>query len=169
MSPLVSMQAIWEAAPLDVGFFVKEATKEMRTLAENMRADYRNVVRTWNHKPGFNIWGPRMSGGDLVVTIAPTGANAKIFHWVDKGTKPHVIPKARKSYPLKYQKYYKRKTSPGSLWSGAGGKYGPWRSPYQVTHPGITPGLFSERIAINHIDWWQGRVAGLMQRFAAKS
>lgn len=52
---------------------------------------HERIVRDWEHKPDFKAR-KEVRADRISVTVFPTGENAKIWLWVDKGTKDHMLP-----------------------------------------------------------------------------
>ena len=128
----------------------KEAEKEIRRAIEKTKRpvlkEFQAVVQNWEHKPKFIA---KRKGYDI--TVRPTGPNAKIWRYVNDGTRPHKI-KARNAPTLRF-----KWGGPGSyvpktkFWGQFGGpgvvRGGTWRSPKEVRHPGTKPREFDSRIA----------------------
>lgn len=108
---------------------------------------FEKVVQNWEHKPN---WGVRkyIKPNSISINIFPTGENAKIWVFVDEGTKPHIIvPKRAKR--LRFQTGYISKTlaRPARTVSG-GGKYtGDVVYAKRVEHPGNEARNFTGEIA----------------------
>lgn len=166
---MIVIEGVFEAGEFDYEGLLAELKKDMRALAKSMQSDFNLATREWDHKPEFPVRGPAIVGGDLVTTVVPAGPNAQIFEWVDLGTEEHdIVP--RGDYPMTFRTGYAAKSVSGTLWPTGGiGKFGPYRSTYFVKHPGIEPREFSRRISLNHLDWFQDRVARTMLKFARRS
>lgn len=131
----------------DTKQFEKDAIDVLDWMVKETYKDYKATVGTWKHHVSFYIKQAHWEDAYRVLTsgIATTDL---IFIGVDQGTRRHDIP-ARRKKTLKYQKHFRPKTVPKRIGSTAGGKYGPWRSPKKVTHPGTQPRRFTETIAAN--------------------
>jgi hypothetical protein len=105
------------------------------------------VVRDWEHKPKFQTR-KDIRPDKITMTVFPTGDNAKIYTFVDQGTKPHVI-EAKKAPRLAFQTGYKAKTlaRPARTVSGGGKASGPVVFAKKVNHPGSEAREFSKTIA----------------------
>jgi len=123
--------------------------------------DHELLDRTsdWKNSPNFAIQ-EKITTTEIRVEVVPIGRTKKIFTYVDKGTRPHVIkPKTRgvrrgKAKPFLAFKWggygsYKPKTLPI-----ARGKVGPGKVAgghfvfaKEVHHPGTQARLFSETVA----------------------
>lgn len=79
---------------------------------------HERVVAKWEHKPEFKAQ-KRITDKKILVTVFPTGKNAKIYQWVDGGTEDHMVPGsgdriyAKKAKALKFQ--YGGKYQPKTL------------------------------------------------------
>lgn len=110
-----------------------------RALAEM----HREVVRVWRHRPGFRVVSKR-KGNTFTIQIVPTGRYAKIWGYVDKGTKPHTI-RAKNAPFLAFQTGYSARTQPVAQWGvGSGRSSGPWVKRKSVRHPGFPGRKFGE-------------------------
>lgn len=123
----------------------KEAVLEQDDTAKELRAWHQIVVRDWKHRPTFAV----ESGGGRsfrVKAINPVGKNRKIWFFVDRGTKPHLI-RAKPGGRLKFQTGYSAKTAPVARANvGTGRRTGAWVSKQQVNHPGTKAREFSKTI-----------------------
>lgn len=109
-----------------------------------MLRDLESTVRTWDHKPAFDVTITNQ-GGDYSITA---GTDNLIYLWVSGGTKPHTIA-ARRSPYLIFQGGYRAKTRVGIIGSQAGGRdpNGEWFRKKQVKHPGFKGRGFIPNIA----------------------
>jgi len=105
------------------------------------------VVANWRNKPKFNTR-KTIKPDKIFMTVFPTGENKKIWIFVDKGTKPHVI-KAKNVPTLKFRTGYQPKTlaRPARTVPGGGKSTGPFISKVQVNHPGSEARNFTKQIA----------------------
>lgn len=103
--------------------------------------DFESTVRTWTHKPTFDVT-ITQAGGDYSVTA---GTDDEIYGYVDGGTKPHVIRPKRSKY-LRFSSGYKAKTRVGVIGSNDGGSFGDDVFSKGVYHPGFEGRKFAERI-----------------------
>lgn len=124
----------------------KEMRLEMQTFVDLMEIQYKQVISKWRHKPKFKKV-IKIRPGYIVASCLLTGDDAKIFAYVDEGTKPHVIA-AKPSNPtgrLKFQTNYSHLTAPTArINQGTGKASGPWRSPQVVFHPGTKAREFTK-------------------------
>lgn len=107
------------------------------------------VVANWEHKPGFasrKYVTPQL----IALGVYPTGENAKIWTFVDQGTRPHPIT-ARRAPRLIFQAgEYVPKTMarPARTVSGGGYVKNPKLvAPVTVQHPGTEAREFTVTIA----------------------
>lgn len=114
----------------------------MKTAMQTLR-DFESTVRTWDHKPVFDVTITR-TGGDFQISA---GTDNLIYLFVSEGTKPHTIAAKRSPY-LIFQGGYKAKTRVGIIGSNAGGRdeNGDWFRKKQVQHPGFPGRQFIGKI-----------------------
>jgi hypothetical protein len=93
--------------------------------------DFNSTVKTWDHKPDFRTVVSR--GKNFSQTY---GTDNLIYHFVDHGTKPHVI-EAKRSRFLVFQGGYSAKTRVGIIGSRPGGSSGDTQFAMRVNHPGF--------------------------------
>lgn len=92
---------------------------------------YDEVVSNWKHKPKFTIRRSRYT-----VDVDITGPNARIFSYVDQGTRAHLI-RAKRRPLLKFRGGYQAKTRVNNTkFKGSGQASGRWMSKRVVHHPG---------------------------------
>lgn len=128
----------------------RNADKEIRRAIDKTKRpvlkEFEKVVQNWEHKPRFVA---RQEG--FTITVRPVGRDAKIYRFVNDGTRPHKI-KARRFPRLKFiwggPGSYVPKTKPIGQYGGPGVvRGGTWTSPQEVDHPGTEPRHFDSRIA----------------------
>ena len=130
-----------------------EASLEKK-VSPMVREKIDQIIGTWEHKPDIRQK-IRKRGTEIQLYVYPTGENAKIWHYVSRGTKPHPItpkkPGGVLAFPWAGQPgLYNPKTQPkGTLTSGAGIQTSDQTMHYfqHVDHPGTKPRHFEERIA----------------------
>lgn len=108
--------------------------------ADDIKAQFEQVWSTWEHKPTITI---NKQGYERRVEV--TGENARIFQYVDLGTRPHVI-KPRRAKRLAFSSKFSPKTKPGALVSGGGSKGAVDTFVRFVAHPGSKPRNFTKNI-----------------------
>lgn len=135
------MQRIGKPFKLDSAKLQRELRKALHDTGEGVQKDLERTVATWKHKVPFGIL-----TGKSDVTIFPQGENAKIFKFVDEGTKPHTIA-PKKGKVLKFGSTYKPKTAPNVIGSKSGGSSGSTVFTQKpVQHPGTEPRDFRKII-----------------------
>lgn len=113
------------------------AKQGLRDAAERVREDFESTVAGWQHPVAFTI----TEEGDAL----NVGTDDEIWHYVDEGTKPHVIV-AKHAKVLRFGVGGSPKTSKGRLKSGTGSKGGTVVFRPRVNHPGTEPRNFVETI-----------------------
>jgi hypothetical protein len=114
------------------------------------------IVADWEHQPGFASR-KYVRPDSIAVSVYPTGENADIWIWVDRGTKPHEIPERvpKAALALRFQAggKYQPKTlaAPARTVSGGGRVTGGTTVFAQrakaFTHPGTEAREFTKVIA----------------------
>lgn len=135
------LELIRPKRPFLVGMkrFDIEVGAAQQAAAEEALRRYERITSDWKTKVTFHI--RKLKGGVAV------GTRNKVFNFVDKGTKPHII-RPKRSRVLRFQASYKAKTRPGSLTSGGGGATGSTVfTARPVQHPGTQAREFTPRIA----------------------
>ena len=146
---LTTMPALFKIVPeIPRKFLGDYLTKEvfedaLDEAADKALVEFKATVATWNQKPEFTVRRNKYSR-----TIS---TDDRIWLLVEKGAKPHKIPKrifknALKSY-LRFQTQYQAKTMPNNADSFAGGPSGPYVRVRQVNHPGFKGRNFSTHIS----------------------
>lgn len=140
--PTIKLQAI-KPGKLPSGADYEKAFQQgaQRGAALVLR-DLEVTVRTWTHKPAFDVT-ITQSKGDYSVTA---GTDSDIYGFVDSGTKAHVIRPKRSKY-LRFSSGYRAKTRVGIIGSQQGGAFGSDQFAAQVFHPGFPGRNFTKNIA----------------------
>lgn len=109
-----------------------------------IRGKHEAVVRDWVHRPNFRD-STYVSKRQVLSIVTPVGRNAKLYQWVDQGTKPHLIrPKARGGR-LMFRLGYNARTAPVAQFNvGTGRAVGGWRRARLIRHPGTKARQFSK-------------------------
>lgn len=107
------------------------------------RDDFKKTTRTWNTKVDWILITSHRAGTRLE---GATGTNNKIYGYVSRGTKPHII-RPKRGRVLSFRSGYRAKTIIRRLGSNAGGAYGAQVFAKQVNHPGNKGREFEEAIA----------------------
>lgn len=148
-----------EAIKPDLGWTVQDVTKATEdTLNETVTAiyhDFRKTTRTWITKVDWVLITAYASGKNLQ---AATGTNSKIYMYVTRGTKPHVI-RPKRGRVLSYLSGYRAKTGIRRIGSNAGGAYGTRVFAKEVHHPGTQAREFEETL----VDKYQPILKNRMQ------
>lgn len=117
---------------------------------------FEEIVADWDHKVQFK--GRKYIGPDSVrVAVFPTGKNKKIYEWVTKGTKPHII-EPKNAPMLVFQLGYIPHTSPGGGYGGAGRATGPTVGAMHVDHPGTKAREFEKHIRRKNENWYSRKM-----------
>jgi hypothetical protein len=122
----------------------------MLDVAGEAKTDFEKTVETWKNKPKFRI--DERSRSYTVAT------DDEVYHFVDKGTKPHPIDPVNASM-LAFRGGYQAKTTPRVIASRSGGASGPVIYTSHVDHPGTKARNFSKLIH----EKWQKKVAGYVR------
>jgi hypothetical protein len=127
----------------------REMTQAMSDTGALMKQFHELVVRDWDHRPSFVI-GYNVTPDRIFVRVYPRGANAKLWRYVDEGTKPHdIYPRARGGR-LKFQTGYSPRTAATAKFNvGTGSSIGGWASKKTgepVHHPGTEAREFTKTI-----------------------
>ena len=128
----------------------KAAEKEIKRAIENTKKpvlkEFEQVVADWEHKPKFIA--ARVGHS---IQVRPAGRDAKIYRFVNDGTRPHKIRPRNKpflSFVTGGPGSYIPKTKPVGQFGGPGIVQGGTRVYAQeVDHPGNKPRNFDSRIA----------------------
>lgn len=115
----------------------KIIVKEQRREARNVQREYEQVTRTWENQPDFEI-----TEKDKNIYVE---TDDKVFGFVDKGTKPHIIKPKRPGYPLRFNTVgFRSKSVPKKLTARAGSPAKPPEArPMVVHHPGFPARRFT--------------------------
>ncbi len=113
-----------------------EAVRQSALQAQKM---FEATTQTWNRQPTFEI--DRENTGRWSIKT-----DNEIYHYVDAGTKPHIIQARHVAY-LKFTVPFTPKTKPRVISSFRGSRGDQWVSKKRVQHPGIRAREFSRIIA----------------------
>lgn len=125
----------------------RNADKEIRRAIDKTKRpvlkEFEKVVQNWEHKPRFVA---RQEG--FTITVRPVGRDAKIYRFVNDGTRPHKIRPRRAPFLAFQAGQYIPKTKPIGQFGGPGVVRNPqWVRTQEVDHPGTEPRHFDSRIA----------------------
>lgn len=114
---------------------------EQRKEAKAVKREFGLTVRTWNKKPDFEI--------DETGENVEVKTDDKIYGYVDKGTRPHIIKPKKPGYPLRFNSQgFKPKTVSNSIYARAGrAAQPPQIRAMQVKHPGFVGRFFTVQLA----------------------
>lgn len=114
----------------------QELVSTFNDIGPEMQRSHEDVVSDWQHKPDFRI-GMSLSPYLLSVQINASGENAKIWGYVDQGTRPHSIRPKTPGGVLIFQTGYNPRTTPvAQAHVGDGRSSGDWVRAKAVQHPG---------------------------------
>lgn len=122
--------------------YARAIEKSVQKSAGLVLKDLEATVRTWVHKPVFDVTITQERGDYGVVA----GTDDAIWGYVNKGTKKHAIRPKRSKY-LHFSSGYKAKTRPNIIGSVEGGAFGNDVFSKGVLHPGFVGRHFDKAIA----------------------
>ena len=126
----------------------KDLRRELSAVGEEtgkvLKRDHEKVVSQWTHKPKFN-YSVTVSRGVFSTDVIVYGANAKIWKFVNYGTKPHKIRAKNKPF-LRFRTGYQARTARGGF-GGPGRATGGWVAAKEVSHPGNAAREFTKQIS----------------------
>jgi hypothetical protein len=130
----------------------REAQQTLEQHAKVVKKEFEAIVKDWSdeNRPSFTTE-IHKSDRELRIIVRPykRRKSSKIFGYVDKGTKPHVIKakSSNKSGRLAFNLYSQPITQPVAQYGlNPKGPKGPLVRPQQVNHPGSKARLFSETV-----------------------
>jgi len=138
---LFKFQAIKPEGLVNSTEYQKAIEKAVYKSAGLALKDLESTVRTWKHKPAFDVTITKQ-GEDYSVTA---GTDDVIYGYVNDGTKPHPIKPKRSKY-LRFSSGYKAKTRVGIIGSVEGGSFGEDVFSRGVMHPGFIGRDFTKKI-----------------------
>lgn len=129
--------------------------KYMNYLADEIKADFEETVRTWEQKPEFKVTASKSLFKIKIKVETPD----EVYMWVSKGTEPHIIEAVNaETLAFRYGDYGP-KTSPDRIPAEQGHDRGDMIYPRRVRHPGIEPRNFDEQIR----EKWEGLFAKYLE------
>jgi len=151
---------------LNIAGFRKEITSELEKEGVTQRQILGRTTTGWKDRPKFES-DVSLGREDATVWTYPTGSEDAVNHWnwTDQGTEPHTIT-ARNSPTLIFQAGYTPRTKVRKYSSGASKKFGAWRRPTVVHHPGTTAREWSQDLSQRRAKPFQQRIESAMQRAA---
>lgn len=110
------------------------------------RAELRAVIDEWKSELDFAVF-PTRRRESIVYQVKGVGPDVQIFHYVDKGTRPHVIRPKKPGGRLAFQPGYSPRTAPIAQFNvGTGLKSGDTIFRAEVHHPGTKAREFTKTI-----------------------
>jgi hypothetical protein len=116
----------------------------MRDIGLEIRENFEDTTRTWNHQPSFNppTGVPKVGVDEISVETSTTD---KIYTYVSEGTRSHpIFPTNAKA--LAFSGKFIPKTHPGIIGSGVGFEGGDMQYRNWVAHPGVEARKFDREI-----------------------
>jgi len=128
---------------------------------------FKEIVSDWDNAPDFQAR-KSIKTDSIEVTVYPTGKNKKIYEYVTKGTRAHII-EAKNAPRLAFMwggpGSYKPKTAPGGSWGGPGTvSGGKMTFRKQVHHPGTKARKFEEFIRKREKVWFSRTMENAWRR-----
>jgi hypothetical protein len=126
--------------------------------------EFDGVVSDWDHKPEFKARA-FIASDYIKVNVYPAGSHKKIWEYVSRGTRPHLIPKSGPGM-LAFMLGYSARTKPrGKAHVGSGTASGPKVvGVMQVHHPGNEAREFEEVIAEENKAWYSREMNNAWRR-----
>jgi len=131
------------AKPINEKRLLKALETACNQTLRSMQKDFQKTTRTWNTPVTFVVVKMTPNGQDLE---GATGTDNKIYLYVTRGTKPHII-RAKNGKVLSFPSKYRAKTRRRVIRSYTGGGSGARRYAKEVKHPGTQAREFEEEIA----------------------
>lgn len=121
----------------------RELANNANQIASSMRRQANETVKTWEKKP--NIYTKRQTTGDSFYVMLVIESD--VWHWLDEGTKPHIIAAKNAPFLAFNSKGFLAKTKPNQFASGSGQKASSgFVMLKQVKHPGFPARNWSKEI-----------------------
>jgi len=150
--------------PLKESVFREESKKALQRLEKNVLDDFRRTTKTWKRQPKFT--------SKIVVDRAQialfVGTDDKIYGYVDKGTKPHII-RAKTKKGLIFLTGGTPKTTPNVIQAFPSKPGTKWNRKMQVKNPGTKARNFTAIITKTLNKEFQNEMRLAMERFARRS
>lgn len=161
---MISAKAIHPHTPFRPGVFRQEMHATALGIMTNMLRDYEKTTRTWEHEVDF-----KGVVNDKPAEISvEVSTQDKIYGYVDKGTKPHII-RAKRSPRLFFKSRYRSKTTPRVINSHRGGSSGKTVVAKVVHHPGTEAREFTHTIQAKYQPKLKKEMDKAITRAAKKS
>lgn len=125
------------------------------------------IVADWKHKPDFKA--RKFIAADYIkVNVFPAGEHKKIYIYVTKGTRAHVIrPKRARTLAFMWggKGSYRPKTTPAPSWRGPGVVVGgAMHFAKQVHHPGTKARNFEKWVKESSKGWFSRTMENMWRR-----
>ena len=145
----------------------KEVDLELYFEGQAILKEFEKTVRTWKHKPNFEIV-TEVGRGEVSVLV---GTDDPIYGYVDEGTRPHrIVPKSTNRRGLLFfRSGYRAKTRPRVIGSGMGGAFGTLVAARAVQHPGTEARRFVETIQNRRKRKFRDRMLKAMKLISLKA
>jgi hypothetical protein len=141
-----------------------EVAKELRTIGIDLRAEFKDVVNDWTHRPDFEAK-TTMQPHALTLNMKVRGQHKKIWGYVNDGTRPHIIMPKKPGGRLVFQLGYSPRTTPtAQAHVGTGQASGGWRKAQMVFHPGTEPRDFTITILDDFKPEFRRRIENAFRR-----
>ena len=147
--------------------FLSEIMDELKKEGVTQRQILGRTTTGWEDRPLFKADITSTGRRDITLRTYPTGSEDAVNHWMwtDQGTPPHIIT-ARNAPTLNFQAGYTPRTKVRKYKSGAKKRFGAWRRPVVVHHPGTTAREWSQDLSKRREKPFQQRMEGAMRRAA---
>lgn len=133
-----------KASPFRIKGLKTNLRKTLRAEGKIDKKMLQQTTATWKGtKPRFKVV-EKVSPQVLSVEVVPSGAGAKKWWWLEKGTKAHIIRPRNRSGMLYFRTGGRPKTKVGKLKSGRGARGRNWAHAKQVRHPGTKSRLWRQ-------------------------
>lgn len=144
-----------------------EVRDELNTIGSLVIGELQDGTKDWRNKPEFKK--TLTIHPDLIaveVTTKGRGKAARIFKYVDQGTKgPYFIFPRKRGGRLVFKTGYDAKTQPpGKFKAGTGRSFGEWVRKEFVVHPGIKARHFIKTIDKNITPGFRQRIENALRR-----
>ena len=155
---------------LNVSVFRLEILNALRKEGTVHRKELKRTVTTWDDAPRIESKVSLNKKNGASVQTGPTGSEDAVNHWIftDEGTSPHLIT-ARRAPSLRFQAGYTPRTRVGKFTSGQSRRFGAWRSPVTVRHPGTTAREWSKELSISRQRPFETRIRGAIEKAAKRA
>lgn len=134
--------------------------KYMDYLADEIKYDFEQTVRTWEEKPEFKVTAKK---GLFQIKIKVETYD-QVYMWVSRGTEPHPIDAVNAEHLAFRYGGFEPKTAPDRIEAKQGRDDGDWVFPKHVEHPGIEPRNFDKQIQ----EKWEGIFAKYLESMFAE-